>query len=92
MAALSIILPLERIPSPALLYPQSVLPPAHVGKSEDVVKVLVYFTSTICSLVCKIFDFQKTEYRADALSADHPAQASRLTGLEHLEKPRSMAR
>lgn len=77
--------------SSASLCPTKISPPALVDTTKDVLEVLVYH-ATIPPPAFKIFDFEKTEYRADVLNADYPAQGGRPTDLDHVEKLRNMVR
>lgn len=83
---------LERGLSPAPLHPQKVPSLAPIDTAIYVVKVSVSTISTNLLPVFKISDFERTEYRADVLNADHPAQAVRLTDLDRVEKLRNMFR
>lgn len=87
-----LISPLKGILSSVLLHLQKFLALAPVDETTDVVEKPVSTTSTIPSPVFKIFDFEKINYRADVLDAEHSAQDIRLTHPEHVEKMRVMVR
>lgn len=67
------------------LRPPRTSPLAPVDTLTDVLKALIS-TVTIPPPVFKISDFEKIEYRANFLNADHPAQASCFTDPGHVEK------
>lgn len=83
-------LPLEDSRLEALLHAQKTPTPAPVDTTTDVVTHPAFTTSTILSPVFKIFDFERTEYRANGLRADYPAQIARLTDPDHIKKLRAM--
>lgn len=68
------------------IHPQNIPPLALSETATSVVEVFIFTTSTILPPVLKISDFEKIEYRADVFNADQPAQAARLTDLDHVNK------
>lgn len=86
---LSSISPLQEHFSASALLLQNRISLAPVDTATDILKALVS-TTTIPPGVFKIFDFEKTEYRAGALNADYSAQAVRVADLGHVEKVRTM--
>lgn len=64
---------------------QKNLPPAFVDTTTRVIRVLI-FTTTYTPPVFTFSDSERTEKKADDVSADHPAQAASLTSLSHVKK------
>lgn len=69
--------PLEESPLPAPTCSSDIPPLLSVDTATDAGKLLVCST-TIPPLVFEISHFEKSEYRADVLNADHASQAVRL--------------
>lgn len=68
-----------------------IFPPALVDKITDLLEVLTTMGATPPP-VFEILDLEKTEYTADVLNFDYPAQVVYLTDPDHVEILRNMVR
>lgn len=78
-------------PSPPLIFDESPMP-AEVDKTEDVVEVPISDSPDESRRVPTVSDFVETDYKADFLHIDQPAQIARLTDPAHVQIIRAMVR